>query len=313
VLAYGFVGVLVIGLVAMMTAGHRLKYEHSVPVAGGSAAPAAPAPSPDPPGLPPSADACADYHRLLAAAKTCTKVDAPMLDAVTQLASPTSTDPIDCQLGLDSLRAMLEAAACDIPAAAPAPAAPASGSAAEPAANVFFSDPIELEGGKNIELSFSAPIDNDWVYVAADIVQPDTGDVVGAEVDLEHWSGVDDGESWSEGDRTASAVIGPQPAGKYLLRLESQRGGKGSTDLSVQLHQGVFRARYWLWAMLVMLLPMAVVGLVSHSFEKRRWNNSNVGKAPLSMTLVVLVLASGIGLIAWAIIKAALSSRSSDD
>jgi hypothetical protein len=204
-------------------------------------------------------------------------------------------------------------AGSDAGSAAGSAAGSDAGSAAPPEGqNVFFSDPFELDGSKNVELDFSTQLDNDWMYVAADLVHDKTGGVVNLEANLEHWSGVEDGESWSEGSQQTTEVVGPQPEGSYLLRLESQRGLAGEATLHVVVRQGVYRLRYLLWALAILGVPWLVFGVYAWAFEKQRWENSTEGKAPTTAFGVMFALVAGIGILVWVLIKAFARSSSDD-
>jgi hypothetical protein len=170
----------------------------------------------------------------------------------------------------------------------PLPSGGSDASAAEAPGTVVFSDKFHLDGGKNVAFALSANVDNTWLSAALDLVNDDTGAVVSVEAQIEYYAGVDDGESWSEGSRTASEVIGPVEAGNYVLRVEAQHGGLGDVDLGIELRQGVFRWT-WFWIGLgVLAVPFGLVGLHAARFRRRRWENSDLGggsRSFLTMTI----------------------------
>jgi hypothetical protein len=179
-----------------------------------------------------------------------------------------------------------------------------TGAGADNGPNVIFSDPIQLAGGQNVELSFRAPtLNNHWVYVAADLVNQATGDVLNLESSIEYYSGYDDGDSWSEGSHESSVVVGPQPAGSYVIRFEGQTDAPTAT-VDVQLRQGVFRFSHLGLAMLVLGIPLMFVGLVSYVHEKRRWENSTSGKPPFTPIGLLVLMFGGVFIVIGAIIKA---------
>jgi hypothetical protein len=180
--------------------------------------------------------------------------------------------------------------------------------------NVFFSEPFQLAGGKNVELGFYASLSNSWAYVVASLVNTKSGDVTTVDANMEFYSGVEDGESWSEGDPSAKEVIGPVSPGSYVLRLEMQQGGMIDIPMSIRVRQGVFRGRYLGWAVFVLGIPFLVFGIYSYSFERRRWSNSTEGasaapKTALTFLIVgVVVLLSGL-----VVIIKSLAESASDD
>ena len=188
----------------------------------------------------------------------------------------------------------------------------------EPAAdvnppNVFFSEPFELEAGKNVELGFRASLSNDWAYVVASLVNVASGNVVTVDASMEHYSGVEDGESWSEGKEYATEVVGPVTAGQYVLRLEMQHGStSGEVPLTVRVRQGVFRGKYLYWALFVLGIPFFILGIYSYTLERKRWSNSTQGTSSMPKTPLVIVVGGVVLLLTGivAIIKAIAESSS---
>jgi hypothetical protein len=191
---------------------------------------------------------------------------------------------------------------------------------AEPASdtnppNVFFSEPFELEAGKNVEIGFRASLSNNWAFVVASLVNVASGDVITVDGSMEYYSGVDGGESWSEGKEHDKEVVGPVKSGSYVLRLETQQGaGSGEVPVTVRVRQGVFRGRYLLWSILVLGVPFFILGIVSYSHERRRWSNSTQGTSAMPKTPLVIVVGGTVLILTGIIvvIKAILESSSDD-
>ncbi len=165
----------------------------------------------------------------------------------------------------------------EAPAPTPTPAPTTTPPAeAETPGTVTFSDKaFHLDGGKNIEITATAPVTNNWAYVAVDLVNQATGEVVSYDESIEYYSGVDDGESWDEGSRSASQMLAPMPAGDYLLRVEGQQGGDSNLIVGMIVTQGIFRPLYLLLAMLFLGIPFGWLWLHGRGFEKKRWENSS--------------------------------------
>lgn len=139
----------------------------------------------------------------------------------------------------------------------------------------FFSEPFDLKSLRNIRISATAPVNNTWVYAEGDLINEATGLVQPFAVPVEYYSGVDGGESWSEGDKAPDVNLSSLPAGKYTMRLEVQwEKWQEPQMLTVRIVQGVPRLLYWLLAMVaVSIIPLLVL-LSQWSFEKRRWQDS---------------------------------------
>jgi hypothetical protein len=168
------------------------------------------------------------------------------------------------------------------------------GTLVDGAAQVFFTEPFELAGNKNVEINLSAPLDNEWMFVGVDLVNVDSGAFVMAELDLDKWSGYTDGESWTEGADSGSVHFGAQAAGTYVVRLEVQRGTasgqRRNTSLSpylpgraltVEIRQDVFRWLHFGGAAGLIALPALLFGLLTWRYERLRWKHSDFAPAGL--------------------------------
>lgn len=181
--------------------------------------------------------------------------------------------------------------------------------------NVFFSEPFTLEADNNVELWFRATLVNNWAFTVASLVNEKSGDVITVNASMESYSGVEGGEAWSEGKDYDTEVIGPVPAGSYVLRLESQHGAPTlDVPMTVRVRQGVFRGRYLGMAMFFLGIPFLMFGIWGYSFERRRWSNSSEGasgapKSPMFVLVAGIVMVLG-GIVF--IIKA-IAESSSDD
>ncbi|MEZ4400583.1 MAG: DUF4178 domain-containing protein [Kofleriaceae bacterium] len=141
---------------------------------------------------------------------------------------------------------------------------------------LVFSDSFELAGRKNVEIQLRADVHNSWIFVAGDLIHEDSGQLQTFEQEIGYYSGVDGGEAWSEGRRSARVYFPAVAPGRYLLRLEVQQApGSNITAVGVTVRQGVLRGRHVLIAALAVGLPGLVLGLWYWWFERRRWSNSD--------------------------------------
>ncbi|HET9987005.1 MAG TPA: DUF4178 domain-containing protein, partial [Kofleriaceae bacterium] len=337
VMSLAFMALIVLGLVFAMAARNEQKYFKSVSLGGGPG-PSSPtlAVTPAPTGSafvdPDAVPECVEFKKVYEASLGCDKLAAAQHDAykavydATFIASDKDVLASGCKTSLDMMHQSIDGL-CKLPtheelaAGSGTGSGSGSGSGSEvevstaPADSVFFSDPIQIDGGRNIQLAFEAPgLSSDWVSIAADLVDEATGAVITGEANMEFYSGVDDGESWSEGTRQSTTVFGPQPEGTYVLRLEAQHGSAGLMPIAVTVKQGVFRGRWLAWAMLVLGVPLFFIGLVSYFHEKKRWENSNAGKAPVTPVALMILAFVGVFVAIGYILKSlAESSSGSDD
>jgi hypothetical protein len=176
---------------------------------------------------------------------------------------------------------MVEAPRKGIPTRRPAPL-PASSEAPkeEPQEPVFFSGPILIkEGHRNLAVTVSSPVNNNWVEVEGALVSETTGVAELFLVSSSYYHGVDGGESWTEGGQTDTVFLSAVPAGTYVLRLAPAWNGKVPPVrfVDVQLHQGVMRWLYPGLALLAILLVPFLMLFPIAAFEGRRWQESMYG------------------------------------
>jgi hypothetical protein len=143
---------------------------------------------------------------------------------------------------------------------------------------VIFTDPIEIAGGRNIRVTGSANAENNWLYVAGDLIDEQTGLVQQFDLPMEYYHGVEEGESWSEGSREQTDYLPALPAGRYTMRLEAQWENWNQAappQIRVRVEQGVPR----LLNLLLVLIGLSVIPLIAlfrhFSFERRRWADSS--------------------------------------
>lgn len=155
--------------------------------------------------------------------------------------------------------------------------------AAPPRANplqgtqVIFTEQFELRPRQNIRITGSSNVENNWLYVAGDLINEETGLVQQFELPIEYYHGTEGGESWSEGGRDRATYITALPAGRYTMRLEAQWENwnqPAPPRLSVKLQQGVPRFLNLVLLLIGLSIIPVVVAIRHISFEKRRWADS---------------------------------------
>jgi hypothetical protein len=141
---------------------------------------------------------------------------------------------------------------------------------------IRFSEPFALKSRENVEITLSAPLNNSWVDIAGDLINQQTDDAQGFSLTLEYYSGVEDGESWSEGSRSSSVYLSAPEAGTYLLGLDVRWDRQESQPATfiLTVRQGIARP----WHLIVTLLSLSVIPLIvairHFNFERKRWSDS---------------------------------------
>jgi hypothetical protein len=143
---------------------------------------------------------------------------------------------------------------------------------------VFFSEPFELAGRRNIRIVGESPVQNAWVYLEGDLINEETGVVQSFPIDISYYQGVEDGESWSEGGQSDSATTSSMPGGKYVLRLEGQwERWQQPAVVSIKIEQNVTHGFNLLIALIVLSIGPIIMIIYHIGFERRRWSESMFG------------------------------------
>ncbi|HYI13430.1 MAG TPA: DUF4178 domain-containing protein [Thermoanaerobaculia bacterium] len=141
---------------------------------------------------------------------------------------------------------------------------------------MFFTDGFDLSGKHNVVVEVRAPLDNAWLYVTGDLVSEATGKFQSFDFPLEYYSGVDQGERWSEGKRVRRIYLSRPEKGRYAMRIGAQwEAGKTPPPLYVKVREGVFRWPYFILALLGISVIPFVAALRKVSWEAERWKDSD--------------------------------------
>lgn len=138
-----------------------------------------------------------------------------------------------------------------------------------------FSQPFDIKPNSNVRITAVAQVDNSWADLDVDLVNDQSQEVESVNVPVEYYSGVDDGESWSEGGKSSDAILSSLPGGKYTLRVEGTwEKWQTPIPVSVKVEQNVNRGVNFCCSLLLLLI-VPILGLFRKiSFEAGRWKDS---------------------------------------
>jgi uncharacterized Zn finger protein (UPF0148 family) len=145
----------------------------------------------------------------------------------------------------------------------------------ETAPQAMFSQPFDIKANSNVRITATAPVSNSWADLDVDLINDDNQEIESVNVPIEYYSGVEDGESWSEGGQEQDATLSALPAGKYTLRVEGTwQNWQQPMPIAVKVEQNVNRGVNFCCAFLVLLI-VPVLGIFRKwSFESSRWKDS---------------------------------------
>jgi hypothetical protein len=145
----------------------------------------------------------------------------------------------------------------------------------------FLSEEVQVTRRGPVEVSLHAAVNNGWAFAAGALVDVASGELSPFGAEASFWSGVDDGESWTEGSNDGASDVGSMAAGRYLVRADLQWDPRLPAPPAMELR--VTQGGVSVWQLLAALgaLGLPLVGLLSsrNRFEKRRWENSNLVSA----------------------------------
>lgn len=145
------------------------------------------------------------------------------------------------------------------------------------AKQVYFSEPFQLQANQNVAISTSMTLQNAGLKIQGELFGQKTGETRPFIIEIAHETGVDDGESYSEGSQRGTAYLSAVPVGEYSLKLEVTRDqGQEHGTMTVEVDQGAGRMANWILLVIGLSLPAALVGLYHLSFNQKRWEQSSV-------------------------------------
>jgi hypothetical protein len=146
----------------------------------------------------------------------------------------------------------------------------------------FVTDVFELKGHtSDVELTTSAEIDNNWLYLNYALINQDTGHAYDFGREVSYYHGYDSDGSWSEGKRKDTVTIPSLPAGHYYLRIEPESDPRhGKIYYTISIRRDVPQFSFFALGALGLLLPALVLTWRSMSFEHLRWAESDYGGSP---------------------------------
>lgn len=132
-----------------------------------------------------------------------------------------------------------------------------------------------LSGKSNLQVELIAPVHNSWMEADITLVNDNTGEEFHFEQGVEYYSGVEDGESWSEGQNYTDLTLSYIPEGKYHLNIFPATPDEGVGYFQLTLTQDVsMLSNFFIILLLALIFPVALWISVS-SYEAQRWMNSD--------------------------------------
>ena len=152
----------------------------------------------------------------------------------------------------------------------------------------FVTDGFELTGhSSNVELSTTANVNNNWIYLNYALINQDTGHAYDFGREVSYYHGYDSDGSWSEGSTHDTVAIPSVPPGNYYLRVEPESDFyHGTIYYTITLTRDVPQISFFGLGALALLLPAGLITWRSMNFEHLRWAESDYGGTPAGAPLL---------------------------
>ncbi|MDX1960864.1 MAG: DUF4178 domain-containing protein [Leptospiraceae bacterium] len=147
------------------------------------------------------------------------------------------------------------------------------------------------EGNKALDIDIYAPLRNSWIEIGIDLVNDKTGETFEVDGDMEFYSGIDGGESWSEGSMSTTLTLSSIPEGDYHLNIEvvgdglrinpmdtilkPNAYGKYELPLTFNLVSGASNWSNFLFFISIFIIYPIYLSIRSYFFEVSRWSKSD--------------------------------------
>ncbi len=120
-------------------------------------------------------------------------------------------------------------------------------------------------------------MNNSWAYADVMLIDAETEEAIAVGIEVDAYSGVEGGESWSEGTNPRTVLVGNVRGGKYYLQAQAQidTSGDPADSLRLAIKRDVPVLRYiFLPLALIVLFPL--INLARRmAFEGKRWATSD--------------------------------------
>ena len=141
----------------------------------------------------------------------------------------------------------------------------------------FVSEPVAISGLRSLEVNIDTNVDNAWAFVGGALIHEESGEAAFFGLEAAYYHGYDDGEAWKDGRVSQSQELSSPRGGSYIVRadLEWDPAALGEPTVTLEIREGGYSGGQFLLALSVILSPLLLL-LHRRSFEKRRWEQSNL-------------------------------------
>ena len=130
------------------------------------------------------------------------------------------------------------------------------------------------DASRPVEIRLRQDVSNDFVVYGLSLTGPNGESLAQTEREISYYFGVEDGESWTEGSRTATLGFAPVSTGLHTLAIARDATGADG-NLSVTVEAGRSNPVWLLMAGFLFLLAFAFVSSARLRHRMMRWRGSD--------------------------------------
>ena len=129
-------------------------------------------------------------------------------------------------------------------------------------------------GPQSLEVLVYAPLSNDWFFSQFTLVNENDKTEYNFTKEVEYYSGVDEGTSWSEGSRSGEAFLSKIPAGRYHLNIYPEFSPRNQTFSVVVRRDIPMYSNFFIVCLGFLVFP--VFYFIRRNYrEQKRWSESD--------------------------------------
>ena len=126
----------------------------------------------------------------------------------------------------------------------------------------------------NVVIQSRANLNNNWLFLNMALINEETGTAYDFGRELSYYSGVEGGESWSEGSLRDEVILPEVPGGRYYLRIEPDSEAR-DVNYSIRVYRDVPRWSYFFYTVGALFVFPVMHWFRGRSYEIKRWSESD--------------------------------------
>ncbi|BCS31794.1 hypothetical protein TBR22_A09980 [Luteitalea sp. TBR-22] len=139
----------------------------------------------------------------------------------------------------------------------------------------FVTPTFTLKSAGTVDVKILTSITNSWIGFDVALVNLDTGEAQNVDAEIGYYAGVEGGESWTEGSRSALMTLPRMPAGQYYLRVEPEGPAGVTVPYTISVRRDVPDPTPYLLGIVLLLIRPLWIWFRKNIFEHKRDQESD--------------------------------------